>query len=161
MAFTADLVGVPADGAASERRGPDVLIAMRDGGIEALVGGTTNDVAPHLSPDGRVLAFGRSNAATAQGAFASPASLNAASRHADLYVVGFADGRVALAEPAMIATDVWPDAAWSPDGRLLATKSFDWKELVLISLANHQVQHFKAAGPDARIGGLSWRPIPP
>jgi hypothetical protein len=80
---------------------------------------------------------------------------------ADLYLVGFDAGNEALQEPAWIATDVWPDAAWSPDGRQLATKSSDWTQLVLITLDDDHAERLPVAAPDSLIGSFSWRPIPP
>ena len=66
------------------------------------------------------------------------------------------------AEPATIASDVWPDAAWSPDGRQLVTKSSDWTQLVLITLADGDGgRRLPVAAPDSVIGSFSWRPLPP
>jgi hypothetical protein len=160
VAFTADQATVQADGASPGRRDGDVLVATGTG-IVPVVDGPTNDVAPRLSPDGLLLAFGRSGAATAEGAFAGPWTPDPEAMGADLYLVGFDAGNEALQEPAWIATDVWPDAAWSPDGRQLATKSSDWTQLVLITLDDDHAERLPVAAPDSLIGSFSWRPIPP
>jgi Tol biopolymer transport system component len=162
VAFTAGLSAVTADGIASGRRDGDILVATADEGVERLIAGSTNDIAPHLSPDGQLLAFGRSSAATADGAFSGPWAPTSETERADLYLVGFDGGREALPEPATIASDVWPDAAWSPDGRQLVTKSSDWTQLVLITLADRDgARRLSVAAPDSVIGGFGWRPLPP
>jgi hypothetical protein len=161
VAFTADMTE-STGGVIPDRRDGDILIARPDQAIAPLVVGPTNDVTPQLSPDGLALAFGRSHAATALAALARPWEPDASSRSADLYLIGFGDGMDTLPQPVRIAEEVWPEAAWSPDGRLIATKSDDWRDLVLIELADHQAQRrLTVTGPDAWIGSFSWRPIPP
>ena len=164
VAFTADLSSDPETLSESDRRDADIVVAGPDEADRpiTLIGGPTNDVAPRVSPDGRRLAFGRADAATADGAFAGPGAPDPAPRGADLYVTDVSDGDEAPARPRRIAEGVWPEAAWSPDGHLLVAKSTDWKDLVVIDPGRPEdEQRLTVAGPDAWVGAFSWRPLPP
>ena len=119
---------------ATVRRDADIL-AVSIGGLDepmTMVGGATNDVAPRVSPDGMHLAFGRSTAVTAGGAFALQQYAGSADVGSGIYVIELTEVEGELENPVRMADGVWPDVAWSPDSRHLLTKSAGWDQLVLI-----------------------------
>jgi hypothetical protein len=109
----------------------------------AILGGTTNDLAASVSPDGRLLAFARSDARTSGGAFDGASDLFVRSLSSD--------------DEHLVARDVWPATTWAPSGRSVLARTADGRALVIVEVGG-------AAAPlripvPGEVASFSWQAL--
>lgn len=148
-------VGAPQKGIRTDGDIHAVPIADASGAVRSIEG-VTNDLSPAISPDGSRIAFARTRSETTSGAFEFDARANPDTGGADLgsdLLVAHLDG----SEPQVVATRVWPRARWSPDGRRIVARSFDGRELVIVTPGDRRAEVRLAVGDaDGPIGGFDW-----
>jgi Tol biopolymer transport system component len=116
-----------------------------------VVVGPANELGAVVSGDGKQLVYGRSSAVTIDGALKIASDDGRGATFPSELLVISADGGA----PSIVASDVWPRADWSPDGRRLVTRSFEG-ELVIIDL-DRPATVIRIPMHDA-VGGYSWAP---